>query len=293
MHNVPNLFSGASVSAGNTAGALAAISSGTLYLAGGNNVTLSQNANSLTFSGINAGAQNMGFWQNLGVNGSITDAMAQTGTVHGSLRLFQLDIGNNIFAGNMTVSTILLDVTANISASIADHKYSVLFGLYTNNGSHLSLLNSGSVSFGTFAAGSATSSYNGTSYYHGKRWISMHYSNFSNTDSSGVTMSQGLYYAGLIFLTSAYTGSFSSNTSKQTMAMSHYGAFLGESGQRSGTIGSASVTVNYIGQLPFQGIYSATTSAFPASIHSSAIVKSAQDACFIPHLVFNNILGSF
>ena len=36
---------------GNTAGALALISSGTLYLAGGNNITLSQNANSVTVSG--------------------------------------------------------------------------------------------------------------------------------------------------------------------------------------------------------------------------------------------------
>ena len=89
MHNVPNLFSGASVSAGNTAGALAAISSGTIYVAGGNNITISQNANSLTWSGINAGAQNMSFWQNMGVNGSATDNMAQTGTSHGTLRLFQ------------------------------------------------------------------------------------------------------------------------------------------------------------------------------------------------------------
>lgn len=39
-----------SLSGANTAGALAAISSGTLYLAGGNNVTLSQNANSITVS---------------------------------------------------------------------------------------------------------------------------------------------------------------------------------------------------------------------------------------------------
>lgn len=35
---------------GNTSGVLAAISSGTLYLAGGNNITLSQNANSVTIS---------------------------------------------------------------------------------------------------------------------------------------------------------------------------------------------------------------------------------------------------
>jgi len=42
---------------GNTAGALALISSGTLFLAGGNNVTLSQNGNSVTLSGANTVAQ--------------------------------------------------------------------------------------------------------------------------------------------------------------------------------------------------------------------------------------------
>lgn len=44
------LVDGISLS-GNTAGVLANISSGTLYLAGGNNITLSQNANSVTVSG--------------------------------------------------------------------------------------------------------------------------------------------------------------------------------------------------------------------------------------------------
>lgn len=38
------------LTAGNTAGAMALISSGTAYLAGGNNITLSQNANSVTIS---------------------------------------------------------------------------------------------------------------------------------------------------------------------------------------------------------------------------------------------------
>ena len=40
---------------GNTAGVLANISTGTMYLAGGNNITLSQNGNSVTISGANAG----------------------------------------------------------------------------------------------------------------------------------------------------------------------------------------------------------------------------------------------
>ena len=45
---------------GNTSGALALVSSGTLFLAGGNNVTLSQNGQSVTISGANAGGAQTG-----------------------------------------------------------------------------------------------------------------------------------------------------------------------------------------------------------------------------------------
>lgn len=47
MHNV--------TLSGNTAGAMAQVSSGTLTLAGGNNITLSQNGNAVTISGANGG----------------------------------------------------------------------------------------------------------------------------------------------------------------------------------------------------------------------------------------------
>lgn len=45
---------------GNTSGALALVSTGTLFLAGGNNITLSQNGNSVTVSGANAGGAQTG-----------------------------------------------------------------------------------------------------------------------------------------------------------------------------------------------------------------------------------------
>jgi hypothetical protein len=45
---------------GNTAGALQLVSSGTLTLAGGNNITLSQNGNAITISGANAGGAQTG-----------------------------------------------------------------------------------------------------------------------------------------------------------------------------------------------------------------------------------------
>ena len=66
-----------SLSGNNTAGVMTDITSGTLYLAGGNNITLSQNANSITISGPNiVGVQT-------GISGIADSATTRTvGTVH-------------------------------------------------------------------------------------------------------------------------------------------------------------------------------------------------------------------
>lgn len=61
---------------GNTAGVLALISSGTLFLAGGNNITVSQNGQSVTLSGANAGGAQTG------ISGIVaSDATYSSGTV--------------------------------------------------------------------------------------------------------------------------------------------------------------------------------------------------------------------
>lgn len=75
---------------GNTAGALANISSGTLYLAGGNNLTLSQNGNSVTLSAFNQTAQTQNRF-NLTLSGNTDGVMAQVSS--GTLTLAG---GNNI-----------------------------------------------------------------------------------------------------------------------------------------------------------------------------------------------------
>lgn len=76
---------------GNTAGAGALISSGTLSLMGGNNITLSQNANSITISGGAGGGGNNTFgMSNLG-NSSGTSGMAS-----GSAVQFAFAGGNNV-----------------------------------------------------------------------------------------------------------------------------------------------------------------------------------------------------
>lgn len=67
---------------GNTAGVLALISSGTMYLAGGNNITLSQNANSITFSAA-TGLTSQSNQALSGSNGSFTFQTATFGNLNG------------------------------------------------------------------------------------------------------------------------------------------------------------------------------------------------------------------
>lgn len=281
---------------GNTSGTTGVVSASAnqYYFAGGSNITLSQSLNgssgTLTFIGNQPGAQNMSFWQNMGVNGSATDAMAQTGMTYNQLHIFQLDIGNNIFAGNMTVSSVFMNMTATVATSIPSYTISAYFGLYTVNqagGSSLGLLNSGSVSFGTSLSGmsgsSTTTNHQGT--LNGKRYIVM----ASSVFSTQVSMSQGLYYGAVLYRSSGVTGA----ASTASVSMSMYGAILGESGQRSGTFGQSGATQTYIGAMPFMGIYSATTTAFPATIQSGGIEKTSLNAIFIPHIMFNNIQSSF
>ena len=85
---------------GNTAGALAAVSSGTLTLAGGNNITLSQAGNAITISGANIGGAQTG------ISGVIvSDATYTLGTVSFSN------------AGNITISSSVNGATQFIRLS--------------------------------------------------------------------------------------------------------------------------------------------------------------------------------
>ncbi|UOF78257.1 hypothetical protein [Caudoviricetes sp.] len=278
---------------GNTSGTTGVASGAQVQaiIAGGNNITISQSVDgasgTLTVSGANAGAQNMSFWQNMGVNGSATDAMAQTQTSNGELRIFQLDIGNNIFAGNMTVNTALLDMTFNRTFTIGNFTWKLSIGLYTLNGSNLALLYSASTGISSSQATGA--SFNISTAIHGPRYLtfdgSTQFSTVHSTagtgNSSALTLSQGLYYMGIIV-----------QSSSNNFSASYFGAILGESGQRSGTFGTSTVTQTWMGRFPWMGIYSATTTQFPLTILNSFIKKTDNAANFIPHIVFNNLQGA-
>lgn len=81
--------------AGNTSGALALISSGTMTLAGGNNITLSQNGNAVTISagaGASAGIASLGNSQTTYTSGLVALSGANALTVRSSVgQVFQFD----------------------------------------------------------------------------------------------------------------------------------------------------------------------------------------------------------
>ncbi|MCX7778672.1 MAG: hypothetical protein N2259_00245 [Patescibacteria group bacterium] len=135
--------------AGNTAGTLAEISSGTMTLAGGNNITLSQAGNAITILGAGGGAagSNVLGMSNLG------NTSGTSGVISGSALQFILAGGNNITLNqsiNANSATITISApnqsiqsynilaagtqTANTTGSVVfSNSHNVSFGMSNNS----------------------------------------------------------------------------------------------------------------------------------------------------------------
>jgi hypothetical protein len=142
-------------------------------------------------------------------------------------------------------------------------------GIYTDNITGLSLLNSASSSW---ALGAAT---NNTASYHGPRWISFVSSQWSSAPNFA---QDGEYVFGVFFRSSNYGP-----------PMSYMGQNYMASNQRSGMIGTSIAANTSQAQGNYwNAIYSATTSAFPSVISSQQANRNNASAIFIPHLILNN-----
>lgn len=266
---------------GNTSGAMAQISSGTLTLAGGNNVTLSQNGNAVTISagvgGGGAAATGLYFdnmFQQNSVQG-ISFTSVSTG-MFGRVLLQPLAPGNELFPYTMTASTMRLGFSNSGSSAIsAAHSSSWYVGIYTRvNSTQLSLANSAMVSYAMSANVSNSAS------YLGARWLSIHSSQFS---SLPVFEAGSRYFFGILARTSG--ASYAS--------ISLAGMHLGHSIQRSGQMAAAaSANTSFNAWHPFMGVHSLTThTALPVSIANSEINKASAYANFIPQVIFDAGLG--
>ncbi len=253
---------------GNTAGAGTLISSGTMTLVGGNNVTLSQNGNAITISGGagGGGGQTMDFYQNMDRGTS-----ASLATSNGTLILQRLNQENGVFAAYITANTLLLNMTANMTATSLSRSHTITahVAVYSDNITALSLINSASSSW---AVGAATGN---TASYHGPRWLSF----VSSQWSSGPSFTQGAEYVLGVFFRSSNYGP----------PLSYLGQNYMMSNQRSGTLGVSVATNTSLAQGNYwNAMYSASTTAFPSAISSNQVNRNNAAAIFIPHVVLNN-----
>jgi hypothetical protein len=211
------------------------------------------------------------FYDNLDFGATNSAAMgtfAFTGSIR-SLFLSPLD-GNHVeFPDNITASTMFLNFSLSMSGVAISSAYttSVNVGIYIPSGRSLSLINSVQKVF----SASTTNSSN-TTNYAGVRFLPI---------ESSLWSSEPAFYAGSRY----YVGWFvnTSGVMAQTGNILGFGRY--SSGQRSGSIGQSQTAVSSMGYAPFYGIYTATTSALPATIANSQLNKTAATAGFTPHVI--------
>lgn len=271
-------FSGGVSNLGNTAGSTG-ITGTQLVLVGSHYITLSQS------TGPNGGTVSIipgpkiGFFHNLiGQGDSVADPRrthAFTGS-HGSIGIFPLVAGPlaNPFPGLMTCNTFYFRVSLSGSTATMSQAFTSTFnfGIYTTTGSTLSLLNSASATFGFGAAAT-----NNSTGFAGNRYLTIASSQWS---------SNPIFYPGSVyFLATNWRSSGVLNQSGTFSAA----AFLAASNSvsHSGTIGVAAVNATSLGLLPWHGVYTATSAAFPNSIASNQLNKQVNPGVVMPIVIFN------
>lgn len=249
---------------GNTAGNTALVSSGTLFLSGGNNITLSQSTDAsgnntvVVSAGAGGGGATMRGW----LPYQVAFSGSQNG--NGTLMMFPFYAPQYVTATAVNhMLTVSLSSSSNSSYSC---KFTVSLGIYNfTNSTQLTLLTSGSATY----ALSITSN-NTTSLYAGAQLISI---------PMNVNMSPGQYIAGL--------WSSTASTNANWVSLSNFGtqAWAGGGVGFNGSWGTSGVSTS--GIFPGWGQYSTTFgSAMPSAIGISEITGSAPANFHFYHLEF-------
>ena len=241
---------------------------GQIVFSNSNGVSFGLNGNTITASAAGANAPSIQFFQN--GNGGAAGTLSMSSNI---IQLFPV-VFDGAFPGNMTVSTLLLDLTANQAAfPTTSMAWSSVINVafYTRTGSTLSLLNSASSQIAFAAATNITNS------YEGNRWFSMHSSIFS-TD---LTFSHGGEYYMAIFPNG-------SSSIYAAAALGHVVFLPGSTATRRGTIGVDNTLAGSFLFAPFFGSF--TDTAFPVSITQGSQFSSNTR---LPRFALNNVLASF
>ncbi|HUC87734.1 MAG TPA: hypothetical protein VMR95_01115 [Candidatus Binatia bacterium] len=227
--------------AGNTAGALATISSGTMTLAGSNNITLSQNGNAISIIGQPT--------KTLSRFEYPEDLFGALGTVgQGSLSFQHMLIPYNVTGTAMQIVGSLNPATS-ATALTGTVNMSLWMGLYTQTGNTLSLYTSGSANNSFSWQLNVTTNFTSLS---GMRQLSV---------PVNVNITPGEYWAAAV-ISSASTNSGAGFTlfGGNQLVGSNGSAYFAP----IGSSGSSNVMMS-------EGIYTAATAAGPASLSAGAL----------------------
>jgi hypothetical protein len=240
---------------------------------GGTNIVFSGGANITLVGSTAAGQATIGIsgydpamsWFDNQIPGAVVTADLSSGQ---SLFVFPLTPANELFPADMTLQTLMFDMSNTITS--AAFSRTLIVGFYTSvNSTQLSRLYSGSVTFGQTANANMSSSYSGI------RWLTVHSSLFT---TSPVFVANSRYWVALAWRTSGVVQS-----------LAFIGQPLGHSSQRSGFMGINSVTNASLGQARFQGWHSVSTTGLPAALAQSDLSHIGIGATFLPRMIFNNV----
>lgn len=284
---------------GNTTGTTKMNVGGSVVLAGGNNITLSQstdvNGATLTISAFTQSVQSQGFTMGFFDNmpGII---MVTTNESQSALKIGPLIPSMAPFPGDMTVSTIMLLLSNNLNVSTKGITRSYWFAIYTpSNTSQLSLMYMASTvftaqAFSSSASGATTSrTRDPEQAAQGIRFLTIHNSRVSDAGGNAVpfVLRAGSHYW--------WGGLTISDTNGQSYNIA---AMMGISG-----IGGANVTAGLGGTIgvytiggdpvdkrlwtPFYGSYSANVATLPTTIAMTDIRGNLQFGQFLQRIIFN------
>lgn len=233
---------------------------------------------SVTAGGGGGGANTLSWWNNISPQTGAPPATTNQTNSSRTLFLFPLNPDNKVFPGNITASTarMLVSVSASSASVTGQHTIGISLGIYrisaSDSISTLSLINSvGSTWTNTTLASSAL-----VNSYMGIRWLTFDSSQWS----ASPTFSEGSHYYGALIY--SFSG-ISFNT------FATFGVSWGTPATFSGQMNQASTSNTTRGFHPWQGAYTATTTAFPTSIHISQLRHDLPLNNWIPMIEFNAI----
>jgi len=212
---------------GNTSGALAQVSSGTLTLAGGNNITLSQNGNAITISGANAPSSPINF--------SAGTASADLGSV-----VFSNSNGVSFGLNGSTITASHNGLTSQSNQAISGSNGSFTFQTATfGNANGMSFLSSNGSLVGSYTVPTVTNS----SWTVSNSATSATVGRLAFTDANGITF-----------------GLSTSNNGNHTISASHNGLTSQSNQALSGSNGSFTFQTATFGNLNGMSFYSSNGS---------------------------------